>query len=120
MSLSSGRPPLHEGLPGHAGHSGASSSRGPAPPRGTAGQPKAKTTKAARGNDKTSKEICNAYNAGTGACGAGGATCKYGRRHVCAVCEEGHQAFKVHPDKYSPPAEFRPKGGGGRGEKRKQ
>ena len=73
-----------------------------------------------QGNDKTSQDICNAYSAGTGACGAGGATCRYGRRHVCAVCDEGHQAFEAHPDKYSPPAGFKPKSGGGRGKKRKQ
>jgi len=116
MSLSSGRPPLHEGLPGPASSGGALSARGAAPPRASPARQKPKAPKAAR--PANAKETCNSYNMGTGACRDGGAACKWGRRHVCSMCGDKHQAYKSHTD-YTPPADSKPKGGG-RGQKRKQ
>ena len=120
MSLGSGWPPLHEGLPGQ---SAASSSRGPPPPpRSGPSQPRVKTAKATKHSEKQREQVgaqlCNSFNSGVGACASGGASCKHGRRHICAVCRESHQAYKVHPDTYVAP-EPKGTGGGGKGEKRK-
>jgi len=119
MSLGSGRPPLHEGLPGQ---STSSSSRGPPPPQRSGPSQRVRAGKTNKQTEKqreqVSAQLCNSYNSGTGPCAAGGATCKHGRRHVCAVCRESHQAYKVHPDTYVPP-ENKGKGGSGKGEKKK-
>jgi len=116
LSLHGGRPPCLEGLPGQASSSSSAARGPPPPPRGSAAKTRQRGPKSGKDVGRNADETCNSYNSGVGQCKSGDAVCKHGRRHVCAICKEVHQAFKAHPEKYVAPS----KGGAGKGDKRKR